>query len=42
VSQWLCLIRPPRGSFMDDATPAEQDVMREHFAYLESLLDAGS
>jgi uncharacterized protein YciI len=26
---------------MEDATPAEQDVMRDHFEYLKSLLQQG-
>ena len=41
MSEWLCLIRPPRPTFMDDATPEEEQAMRDHFAYLTSLLDAG-
>jgi uncharacterized protein YciI len=41
LSDWLCVIRPPRASFMEDATPEEGEIMREHFAYLKGLLDAG-
>jgi uncharacterized protein len=41
VSEWLCVIRPPRVTFMEDATPEEQEIMREHFEYLKSLLEAG-
>jgi uncharacterized protein YciI len=41
VSEWLCIIRPPRETFMDDASPEEQAVMGDHFAYLKSLLQAG-
>jgi uncharacterized protein len=41
VSEWLCIIRPPRAGFMDDASPEEQEIMQKHFEYLKSLLDAG-
>jgi uncharacterized protein len=41
MSEWLCIIRPPRPTFIEDASPEEQDVMREHFAYLKSLLQDG-
>jgi uncharacterized protein len=41
VSEWLCVIRPPRATFMEDASPAEQDVMRERFEYLKGLLEQG-
>jgi uncharacterized protein len=41
MSEWLCVIRPPRPTFIDDSTPEEDQVMRDHFAYLKSLLDAG-
>jgi uncharacterized protein YciI len=41
VSEWLCIIRPPRATFMEDATPEELEIMGEHFEYLKSLLEAG-
>jgi uncharacterized protein YciI len=41
LSEWLCVIRPSRATFLEDATPAEQEVMREHFEYLKGLLEAG-
>jgi uncharacterized protein YciI len=41
MSEWLCIIRPPRASFMEDATPEENDVMRAHFEYLKGLLEEG-
>jgi uncharacterized protein YciI len=41
MSEWLCIIRPPRATFMEDASPAELDVMSEHFAYLKGLLQEG-
>ena len=42
MSHWLCIIRPPRATFMDDSTPDEDRVMSDHFAYLEGLLDEGT
>lgn len=41
MSEWLCIIRPPRASFIDDMSPEEEAVMNEHFAYLKTLLEAG-
>jgi uncharacterized protein len=41
VSEWLCIIRPPRPTFIDDASPEEQAIMGDHFEYLKSLLEAG-
>ena len=41
MSEWLCFIRPPRATFMDDASPEEERVMDEHFAYLRQLLSEG-
>ena len=41
MSEWLCFIRPPRATFMDDASPEEDRVMDEHFAYLRQLLSEG-
>jgi uncharacterized protein YciI len=41
MSDWLCIIRPPRPTFMDDSTPEEDEVMGRHFEYLEGLLESG-
>jgi uncharacterized protein YciI len=41
VNEWLCIIRPPRATFMEDASPEEQEIMQRHFEYLKSLLEAG-
>ncbi len=41
MSQWLCIIRPPRATFMEDSTPEEDEVMQAHFQYLEGLLEDG-
>ena len=41
VSEWLCIIRPPRPTFMDDSTPEENEIMSAHFEYLKRLLEEG-
>jgi uncharacterized protein len=41
MSDWLCIIRPPRPTFMEDSTPEENEVMRAHFEYLKGLLEDG-
>ena len=41
MSEWLCIIRPPRPTFMDDASAEEERVMEKHFAYLQELLRDG-
>ena len=33
---------PPRPTFADDMTPAEQETMQAHAAYLSGLVDKGS
>jgi len=38
---WLIRLIPPRLTFADDATPAEQAVMQQHFAYWKDLNDKG-
>jgi uncharacterized protein len=42
MGDWLCIIRPPRPTFMKDSTPEENEVMRRHFEYLEGLLEDGT
>ena len=42
MSGWIYLLRPPRQTFADDMTEHESAVMREHFAYLQRLLDEGT
>lgn len=34
---WLYIVKPPRATFLDDATLVEQEAVRKHFAYLEHL-----
>jgi uncharacterized protein YciI len=41
MGDWLCIIRPPRPTFMDDSTPEEDEVMGRHFEYLAGLLESG-
>jgi uncharacterized protein YciI len=41
VSEWLCVIRPPRATFVEDMSPREAEIMERHFEYLKSLLKAG-
>lgn len=39
--QYLCTYTPPRPGFAEDATPREQQIVGEHFAYLAEALRAG-
>lgn len=41
MGDWLCIIRPPRPTFMQDSTPEENEVMCAHFEYLKGLLEDG-
>jgi uncharacterized protein len=41
MSDWLCIIRPPRPSFLSDASEHEQAVMADHFEYLKVLMREG-
>jgi uncharacterized protein len=41
MSDWLCIIRPPRPTFISDMTDDERAVMHEHFGYLQQLLGEG-
>ena len=41
MSEWLCVLRPPRPTFMDDVSTEEDRVMEAHFAYLQQLLRDG-
>jgi len=38
---WLIRLVPPRATFAEDATPAEQAVMQQHVAYWKDLNDKG-
>lgn len=38
---WLIRLIPPRPTFAEDATPAEQAVMQQHFAYWKGLNEKG-
>jgi uncharacterized protein len=39
---WLIRLIPPRTTFADDATPAEQALMQQHFAYWKDLNEKGT
>ena len=39
---WFIRLIPPRPTFDKDASPAEQAVMDEHFAYWQALFDKGA
>jgi uncharacterized protein YciI len=41
MPEWLCIIRPPRPTFMEDSTPEENELMGAHFEYLQRLLAEG-
>jgi uncharacterized protein YciI len=41
MGDWLCIIRPPRPTFISDMSDRERALMGEHFAYLQRLLRAG-
>jgi hypothetical protein len=41
MSDWLCIIRPPRATFISDMRDDDRAGMREHLAYLERLLGEG-
>jgi uncharacterized protein len=41
MKTWLTRIIPPRPHFVQDATPAEQALMEQHFAYWKDLNEKG-
>jgi len=41
MKSWLIHIIPPRPTFDKDATPAEQALMDQHFAYWKDLNEKG-
>jgi uncharacterized protein YciI len=38
---FVALYRPPRANFMADSTPAEMQIIGEHFAYLQEMRQRG-
>ncbi len=40
-THFLYLARPPRPTFVQDATPAEREIMGRHSAFLKELLEQG-
>jgi uncharacterized protein YciI len=41
MGEFVCILTPPRQSFVEDITDAEREIMSRHFAYLEALLEQG-
>jgi uncharacterized protein len=41
AKSWLIRLVPPRPTFANDATPAEQSMMQQHLAYWKELNDKG-
>ena len=41
MAHFLGIYRPPRPTFIDDATPEEERIIGEHFQYLKRLLAEG-
>jgi uncharacterized protein len=41
MGEWVCILRPPRATFIDDATDEERAIMGAHFRYLQHLLEEG-
>ena len=42
MPHWLYVLTPPRQSFADDMTEEESAIMRDHFRYLQGLLEDGT
>lgn len=42
MDHYLTVYRPPRSTFVDDATEQESAVVGEHFEYLKRLLSEGT
>lgn len=42
MRHFLIQYRPPRATFVDDATPQESAVIEQHFRYLNDLFSDGS
>lgn len=41
-NEYAYIIRPPRTTFLDDATDAERELVAEHYEYLKRALAAGN
>ncbi len=41
MPHYLIVYRPPRDTFVDDATPEETAIIEKHFSYLKRLLSTG-
>ncbi|MFQ5979587.1 MAG: YciI family protein [Candidatus Heimdallarchaeota archaeon] len=40
-SEFLFLLKPPRKTFMENASQEEERIMQEHFEYLKELQETG-
>jgi uncharacterized protein len=41
MAEFVCILTPPRQSFVDDITEEEREIMSRHFRYLQTLLEQG-
>jgi uncharacterized protein YciI len=41
MAEFICILTPPRQTFVEDITDDERAIMSRHFAYLEGLLAEG-
>ena len=42
MAEFLCILTPPRQSFVEDITEEERQIMSRHFRYLQGLLEQGT
>jgi uncharacterized protein YciI len=41
MAEFVCILTPPRQTFVDDITDEEREIMSRHFRYLQGLLEEG-
>ena len=41
MAEFICILTPPRQTFVEDITDEEREIMSRHFRYLEGLLEEG-
>jgi uncharacterized protein YciI len=41
MAEFICILTPPRQTFVDDITDEEREIMSRHFRYLQGLLAEG-
>ena len=42
MAEFVCILRPPRQTFVEDITEEEREIMGRHFRYLQGLLERGA